>query len=84
LTIADPLEITQDANKDNITATITPDQGVTPWKCVPLPKGHRRRIYFNVATDYPDLLVSATRRSTPISARTGLAFILAFQARSSR
>jgi hypothetical protein len=55
LTIADPLEITQDANQDNTTATITPDQGVTPWKCVPLPKGHRRRIYFNVATDYPDL-----------------------------
>jgi hypothetical protein len=44
LTIADPLEITQDADQGDTTASITPDQDVTPWKYVPLPKGHRRRI----------------------------------------
>ena len=55
LTIANPLEIAQDDDQDDSTASITPDQGVTPWKYTPLPKGHRRRIYFNVATDYPDL-----------------------------
>ena len=55
LTISNPLQITQDANQDQTTASITPDQGVTVADCVPLAQGHRRRIYFNVATDYPDL-----------------------------
>ncbi len=55
LTIADPLQIAQDADQDETTASITPDQGVSAGDCVPLPPGRRRRIYFNVATDYPDL-----------------------------
>ena len=55
LTIANPLQFTQDSNQDETTALITADQGVTDANCVPLKPGHRRRIYFNVATDYPDL-----------------------------
>jgi L-ascorbate oxidase len=55
LSIANPLQITQDSNQDNTTARITPDQGVTVANCVPLAQGHRRRIYFSVGTDYPDL-----------------------------
>jgi L-ascorbate oxidase len=55
LTIRNPLEITQDVNQDETTASITPDTGVSVANCFPLAPGHRRRIYFNVATDYPDL-----------------------------
>jgi FtsP/CotA-like multicopper oxidase with cupredoxin domain len=56
LTISNPLQITQDTNQDQTTASITPDQGLTVANnCVPLAAGHRRRIYFNVATDYPDM-----------------------------
>jgi L-ascorbate oxidase len=55
LSIANPLDFTQDANQDQTTASITPDQGVTLANCVPLAAGHRRRIYFSIATDFPDL-----------------------------
>lgn len=55
LTASNPLQITQDMNQDQTTASISPDQGASVANCVPLAPGHRRRIYFNVAGDYPDL-----------------------------
>ena len=55
LTASNPLQITQDTNQDSTTASITPDQGVNLSKCVPLAAGHRRRIYFDIPTNFPDL-----------------------------
>lgn len=55
LTVSNPLQITQDTNQNSTTASITPDQGVNLAKCVPLAPGHRRRIYFDIPTNYPDL-----------------------------
>ena len=68
LSVSNPLQIVQDLNQDTTTATITPDQGVNPNTCVPLAAGHRRRIYFNVPSDFADLFglgyeeVDATQR----------------------
>ncbi len=55
VSVTHPVRIFQDLNQDATTASITPDEGVNTRKCTPLAPGHRRRIYFNVPSDYPDL-----------------------------
>lgn len=55
LTVSNPLQISQDVNQDETTARVGPDQGVAAASCVPLPKGHRRRIFFSVTAEDPDL-----------------------------
>ncbi len=47
--LSNPLQLSQDINQASANA------GVNPANCAPLAAGHRRRVYFNVPSDYADL-----------------------------